>query len=320
MEGSGYLIPGTILPSAGVPFSLGVAFDPEAASGASGTLVTLQGEDGTSPFMRIGVSGGLPYLEAGDSLVRSFASLPPGLCRLVVEVVPSGADTSGYFVSLFLNDELVGSGIVAGNLLAQAERVTTLVGGPEGLDAVYEGLSVAVGRYQAFFVGKANELGNHLVAASGFEGGSIGWGISVQGMAEAGDGFISLSPGSSLEIPVPSAGFIVEVDGSGAIPELSLVMDDGSTMVLQGSSTAPTGWGAGQPFTLAVEAVAEGLRIRTAEGTYSRLSTSRTVGVLGIQPPSLASTNIKSVMVRTFDSTDSISQDEDGIQIVQSGS
>jgi hypothetical protein len=320
LDGSGYLIPGSILPPAGTDFSFGITFDPVAASDASGYLVTLQGPEGDLSLMRIGVSGGLPYLEAGDSFVGAFSSLPAGLCRLVVEVVPSGGGAAGSIVSLFLNDELVGSGVVAGSLFEQAEQVTTLVGGPEGLAAVYDQLSVAVGRYPAFFVGKAHELGNQLIAASGFEGGSVGWGISVQGPSEAGDGFIRLFSGSILEIPVPSTGFIVEIDGYGAVPELILVMDDGSTVVLQDSDTALASWGMGQPVSLAVEAVEGGLRIRTAEGLYRNLTTLRSLGVLRIQSGSPVYSSMESVMVRTFSSMDSISRKASDMYIVRSDS
>ncbi|MFH2115150.1 MAG: hypothetical protein ABIJ86_11660 [Spirochaetota bacterium] len=239
VEGAGYMITDTILPQAGTPFSLGITFDPADDFGASGALVTLYGEDGASSFLRLGVSGGLPYLEAGDSIVQAFTGLPAGLCRLVLEVVPPEADTTESIVSLFLNDELVGNGAISGGPFERAGPVTTLVGGPEGLDAVYDELAVTAGRYQAFFVARAHEFGSRLVAASGFEGGAIGRNISVMGPAEAGDGFIELPLDSSLEIPVPAGGFTVDIGGYGAALELALVMNDGSTVVLLGGKPLP---------------------------------------------------------------------------------
>ena len=257
MKGSGYMIPGSILPQSGTSFSLGIAFDPTDDFGASGALVTLYGADGASSFMRLGVSGGLPYLETGDSIVQAFTGLSVGLCRLVLEVVPPGDDTTESIVSLFLNDELVGNGAISGSLFEYADEVTTIIGGPEGLDAVYDELAVIDGRYQTFFMAKAHEFGSSLVAASGFEGGAIGKGISVQGPAEAGDGFIELPLDSSLEIPVPAGGFTVDIEGYGAALELLLVMDDGSIVVLQSGNPPPvmepeTNTGA-QPATVPLE-------------------------------------------------------------------
>jgi hypothetical protein len=342
MDGSGYMIPGTILPPAGTPFSLDLAFDPAAGSGVSGTLVSLHVADGAASFMRLGVSADFPYLEAGDSIVKSFSSLPTGLCRLVVEVVPSGIDAAESRVTLFMNDEMVGSGIVSASLFAQAEQVATLVGGPEGLDAVYDGLSVVTGRYQAFLMAKAHEFGNRLVVASGFEGGATGKGISVLGPAEARDGSIVLSPGSSLEIPLPSENFIVDIEGSGASLALTLVMDDGSTVVLQGGRPGPamelgtasggelaadpsglaftSVWLADHPVRLGVEMLAGGLRISDASGMVRRLPGSGTAVVLRVQPASSAPSTIRNIMVRTFSSVDSVSHAAGGVQAAQSGS
>lgn len=230
--GSGYQIPGTILPQAGTPFTLSVAFEPLESLGASGAIVTLHDADDSSSFLRLGISGGLPYLEAGDHIVQAFTDLPSGLSHLVLEVVPSETDLTEAIVSIFLNNELVGNGAISGNLFAHADQSVTIVGGPEGLEAVYEDFVVTHGKYQAFLVAKTREFGRSLIAASGFEGGALGRGVSVQGSAETADGFIKLVPDSALEIPVPAAGFAVDIEGYGAPAGLVLVMEDGSLLTL----------------------------------------------------------------------------------------
>jgi hypothetical protein len=344
--GSGYLIPGTILPQTGAPFALCIAFDPAEHPGASGAMVTFYDTDTETTFLRLGVSGGLPYLEAGDRIIQAFTDIPAGLSHLVLEVVPSGSDTAEAMATLFLDNELVGNGVVSSSLFTPAGPVMTLVGGPEGLDAVYEELLVVKGRYQAFLVAKAREYGNSLIAASGFEGGTLGRGISVQGPAEAKDGFIELSQETSLEIPVPPGGFTVAIEGYGAYPGLVLEMDDGSLMTLlmgkplldllpeteageepgiaamDGSET-DSGGGAGSvsagfpipagglaplnhAISLSVEAVAGGLRISDNAGRNERIPTSVSASILRVQPAGSSPLVIESVMVRTFSSADSV--------------
>jgi hypothetical protein len=332
--GSGYLVPGTILPQAGTPFTLCLAFDPMDKLGASGALVTLLEADGTSSFLRLGISGGLPYLEAGNHIVQAFVDLPAGLSHLVLEVVPSKTDMAETIVSLFLNNELVGNGAVSSSSFARAGPYTTLIGGSEGLAVVYDAFAVIHGKYQAFLAAKSREFGGSLIAASGFEGGALGRGISVQGSVEAEDGFIALNPDTALEIPVPVDGFIMDMEGYGAPPGLLLVMDDGSLLTLNegksipgllpaltssevketlsgeeaatdsGPSTSAV-LGGEQPATpqsisISIEAVAGGLRIRDAAGRNERIPTVLSVVSLRVQPALPVPLTIQTIMVRTF--------------------
>lgn len=339
-SGSGYLIPGIILPQAGTPFTLDVAFDPEDSPGTSGALVTFYDPEGTSSFLRLGISGGLPYLEAGDRIVQAFTDLPPGLSHLAVEVVPSEADTTEAIVSLFLNNELIGNGVISSSMFTRAEPIMTLVGGPEGLDAVYDAFAVVNGRYQAFLIAKAQEFGSSLLAASGFEGGSMGRGISAQGPIEVEDGYVELPLEASLEIPVPFAGFTVEIEGYGATPGLLLVMNDGSLLTLHvgrnivdpllepetdsgewvvldsmegvGSGSAGFSFSDGgetelnHSLSLSVEAVAGGLRISDDAGRDERIPTALSGVALRVQPVLSAPLILQTIMVRTFSSVDSV--------------
>ena len=161
--GSGYLISGSIIPRDGRAFTVSVALDPVRPLNASGAILTLYDVESASVLLRLGVAGGLPYLEAGDSMVHSTTRLPSGLSHLVLEIVPAGADAAEAKVSLFLNNERVGSGIIPGRLFRFTGPVTTFIGGPGGLEAVYDELVVLEGRYQAFLVARAYEFGSNLV-------------------------------------------------------------------------------------------------------------------------------------------------------------
>jgi hypothetical protein len=341
LEGSGYQIPGTILPRAGSPFTLSVALNPADSVDASGSMVSLYKDEDNSPFLRLGLSDGLPYIEAGDRRMQAFAVLPAGLSHLVLEVIPSEEDTAEAKVSFFLNNKLVGKGVIPSSLFAPAGSVRTLIGGPDGLAAVYDKLAVMIGRHQGFLIAKTQEFGSRLVAASGFEGGALGKGISVQGSADAEDGFIRLSPDASLEIPVPSAGFTLELEGHGEPLGLILVMDDGTLLPLSMSNpilgqlsllnsgkvaeppsmhnvtASPVEFplpsrrqtaikqSMNQSISLSVETVGGGLRIRDDTGRNDRIPTTSSAVALRVQPAMPVPTIIQTIMVRTFNPADS---------------
>jgi hypothetical protein len=309
--GAGYLVSGSILPRDGRAFTLSMALDPAEPLGGSGSLLTLFDEDGTSVLVQFGVSAGLPYLDAGGSRVQGSTRIPAGLSSLAAEVVPAGAGAAEARVTIYLNHESVGTGVIPGRLFKAAGPVTTLIGGPGVLEGVYDELVVLNGRYQSFLVAKAHEFGSSLVAASGFEDGTLGRGITLRGQARAGDGFLELPRDSSLEIPVPAGGFNVDLEGNGADFELALVMDDGSRLLLYAAyalpgsvpaRNAPNGSGT---VSLSVVSVAGGLRISDAAGGNARISTAGTAVALMVQPAGPALLILQSIMVRTYSSADS---------------
>ena len=319
--GSGYMISGSILPPPRTAFNLSVVFDPVESTDATGSLVSLYSQDGSLLLLRLGVSGGVPYMEAGDRFVQATTGITSGLSRFVLEIIPPEAETGEYIVTLFLDAEAVAKGSLPVVLLEQMNSVTALIGGPEGLAAVYDEFAVIPGRHQAFFIAKALEFGPNLIAAGGFEGGNVGMGIGGLMTDQLEDGYAELSADSNLEIQVPSTGFTAEFEGEGAPLDLLLVMDDGSVLSLfegeqlQSSDSDKDAlvrgsppWGSDQKFSLSVEAVSGSLRISDNVGRSGRLSVSQKPATLRIRATQPGLSILHSLMVRQFSSMDAVNR------------
>ncbi len=167
----------------------------------SGYLLTLATSDGSDRLI-LGIEKGYPYVASKTSRLLANMPLPESWSRLAIHISPSETDA---LVTFYVDDKPAGSGTILTSYF-NSRPGSCSIAGELGYDAIYDEIKILDGSYPSFWLSENARLGALLLAASGFEGGSIQEGIQASGPAVPGDGFIDLPPKASLAISEAPAG------------------------------------------------------------------------------------------------------------------
>ena len=245
----------------------------------SGFLLVASGDKGTRNLV-IGVADGYPYVASGSGKVSANALLPAGVTRLAVSMAPS---VDGAVVSFYLDEKTAGTGALTASLFKDIPGSCSIAG-ENGYVAIYDEVRIIPGPYPAFHIAEAAAKGASLIAASGFEGGSLGLDLMPSGAFSLGDGKLTLQPGSSLSIGspgLPASGASLSFELLEGDVESSIGLADGSVLSVSSSGSvrlADTVFdlvaGTGQSRVVAVEVAGDGIRLYGA-GERSILFSAR---------------------------------------------
>lgn len=232
-SGGGYLLPGGVLPKEEQAFWLETTLLPisdgqMAGELASGTILSIQDTDSFAPLLKFGLEDAVPYISAGTGRIESYAGLTQGIARLVAEFVPVQEQAGWFLVTMFLNDVKAGSGTLSIVIDPEIMKVQTMIAGPGGLNAVFDSFGVNTGRYPEVMMAQFHEHGSDLVAASGFEGGSMGFGLNYRGRVDSEHRRATLAPQTSLETALPPSGFTLALDVLHGQLSIAFMVDSGS--------------------------------------------------------------------------------------------
>lgn len=312
-EGSGIASTSSLVPARASdgrlePFTLVLTIaSPQDDSGpASGSLLAVSGYSGDAGFT-VGVQKGVPYLQSGTATVSSALQLPAGPSRLAVYVEPLKDACSVYF---YLNEQAAGGGQLDAALF-NSRPGACVVAGPGGYVAIYDEMRVLSGPYPAFLLSESERgaRGSRLLAASGFEGSSLGQGFELAGTeTRLSHGRLELGQGSRLLIGPegqPATGStlsfrLLEGRVSASLKLESGVMlvigSDGSVRLDEQDTNLRIGLeaAADRRLTVSVEKTKEGLRVygsSVAPGAapgnspdYDKADTSILINGTGIAP------------------------------------
>lgn len=269
-----------------VDFAIALLVAPYAAEAGGGTLYRSAAADGRTAFA-FGLSDGVPYAESLG--VKAFAekALQGGPVRLAVRVRKSGPIAA---VDFYIDDIHAGSGRLPSAVFDALPGASTLAG-EGGYRAVYDELRTLRGAYPAFAVAKSFEAGAGLIAASGFEGGSLGKGLSVSGDgATAGDGWLALEKGAVLTVGeggLPREGAALAVTLSSGSALASLLLSDGSLLSVDSAGNISIGsiylvgaldMGGEGRLVVSYKAVDDGLDLYGAGGEAIRIPSASPEG------------------------------------------
>jgi len=181
--------------------------------------------------LEIGVADGYPYVGSDGARVSANALIPADVTRLAVSIAPSNEGAS---ISFYIDEKPVGTGTVPVSLFKDSPGACSIAG-ENGYVAIYDELRIIPGPYPAFYISETAAKGASLVAASGFEGGTLGPNMSLRGGFSLGDGKLTLQPGSSLSIGspgLPAAGASLSFELLDGDVESSIGLADGSVLAV----------------------------------------------------------------------------------------
>ena len=246
----------------------------------SGFLLVAFDDKGSRNFV-IGIADGYPYVGSGGARVTSNAILPADVTRLAISVAPS---IEGISVSFYLDERPAGTGSVPGSLFIDTPGACSIAG-ENGYVAIYDELRIIPGPYPAFYVSQALSKGASLIAASGFEGGSLGMDLTPSGGFSLGDGKLTLQPGSSLAVGskgIPAAGASLSFELLEGVVESSIRLADGSELAVATDGSvrldgAFLGFkpaaGAQATRTVSIESTGDGIRLYGAGESSIKFNT-----------------------------------------------
>lgn len=283
-DGNGVQSSSSLLPTSKetgllAPFSvqLMLAPAPNTQGRGSGTLLTTTGQNG-EPGIVIGIENGYPFIAAGSSRITASQALRSGATRLAIYVAPQGNKAS---VAFYIDEQAAGRGILDSDLFSSRPGACTIAG-IGGYLAIYDELRILEGPYPAFLLSETASKSESLLTASGFEGGHIDRGMSLEGLARVSNGSLSLPSDSSLfidDLRLSSQGVTLSYELISGTAAVSLNLDDDSRLLIDsnghvslGAASAPAPLLLSLPETsrvsVSIESSKDGLRVYGTDGGW----------------------------------------------------
>ena len=227
--------------------------------------------------MILGVEKGFPYFTSGDSTIWSSLKLQTSPTRLAVYVAPT---EDGVFAQFYLDEQPAGSGTIVSSLF-QAQPDASVISGTDGYVAIFDELRIFEGSYPAFRLAEQAAKGKALISATGFEGGILGSGFTLEGdSTKLGHGRLTLGSGSKLVIGtrgIPLQGTSLTFDCIEGKAMASIELTGGSNLMidtegnirLDGESTGfSIGTDKSTRVSIAIEPTEDGLRVYGSNNTW----------------------------------------------------
>lgn len=236
-DGAGLIVGADLMADLGrapIAFYAEIAPHPKSPSGAagfgSGSILDVVDESGRSR-LSIGLADGKPYARVGERTLNAALSLPAAGTRLAVSFLPAG---DALRIVFYRDNKPIGEGSLDVPAAKRSASYRSLIAGQDGLPAVYGALGVLDGAYPAYRLASLDGLDRQLIAASAFEGASLGPGLNLRGNASVGDGSVSLDPGAALVMSLadrrPGSSLAFSFALASGAAELVVPLDGGHTL------------------------------------------------------------------------------------------